>query len=167
MAHYGQTLNSGYDPARDNIYQLFSHYFENPRMVKIKDIGKYSMYMVKIHALLGVEFRYLIAFVPNNGLPNGDEKFLNQLNWESLQTRTLTDEHKLPFHSYNPRRLPDLDKRITLKNNDNSQYIYSVEKLPIQIILLPVKNNSQSLQYSPTGSVVPALETYQTLVNFI
>jgi hypothetical protein len=163
MASYGQPLNYGYDPARDSVYPLFTSYFENPRMFKIKDIGIYSMYMSKIHALLGVEFRYLIVFVPKNNLPNKDEKFLSQLEWESLQTRTLTDDHNLPYHSYTPRRMPELDKKIWLKNKDDTQYVYSVEQLPIQIILLP---RSKSVDYNASGTIVPALETYQTLVNF-
>lgn len=166
MAHYGQTLDSGYDPTRDDIYALFSRYFENPRMIKIKDIDKYSMYMIKIHALLGVEFRYLIVFVPKNDLPKGDEKFLGQLQWESLQTRTLTDDHNIPFHSYTPLRLPNLDKKIQLKTKDMNQYVYSVSELPVQIILLPTKNGT-SFDYNPSGSVVSALETYQTLINYV
>ena len=164
MASYGQPLNSGYDPARDSIYPLFANYFENPRMFKIKDAGKYSMYMTKIHALLGIEFRYLIVFVPKNTLLSGDQKFLAQLEWESLQTRTLTDEHNLPHHSYNPRRLGNLDKKIWLKEKDDKQSIYSVEDFPLQIILLP---RSKNMDYNQSGTIVPALETYQTLVNFI
>ena len=118
MASYGQALNSGYDPIKDNIYPLFTQYFENPRMTKIKDTDSYSMYMSKIHALLGVEFRYLITFVPGNNFPIGDTKFLTELEWESLQTRTLIDDHKLPFHSYTPVRIRDLDRRITLVESD-------------------------------------------------
>jgi hypothetical protein len=164
MASYGQPLNYGYDPTRDSIYPIFASYFENPRMFKIKDVGIYSMYMTKIHALLGIEFRYLIVFVPKNNLPSGDEKFLAQLEWESLQTRTLTDEHKLPYHSYNPRRNENLDKKIWLKKKDENQYIYSVEDFPLQIILLP---HAKNIDYNSSGTIVPALETYQTLVNFI
>lgn len=164
MASYGQALNSGYDPIKDNIYPLFTQYFENPRMTKIKDTDSYSMYMSKIHALLGVEFRYLITFVPGNNFPIGDTKFLTELEWESLQTRTLIDDHKLPFHSYTPVRIRDLDRRITLVESDDFHYTYKVENLPIQIILLATK---KGLNYNSSGTVVPALETYQTLINFI
>lgn len=164
MAAYGQPLNYGYDPTRDSIYPLFANYFENPKMYKIKDIGTYSMYMSKIHALLGVEFRYLIVFVPKNDLPTKDEKFLAQLDWISLQTRTLTDEHNLPYHSYTPRRMPEIDKKIWLKGTDQQQSVYNVEELPLQITLLP---RSKSMEYNPSGTIVSALETYQTLVNFI
>jgi len=164
MASYGQILDTGYDPVKDNIYPLFHQYFENPRLVKIKNVDKYSMYMVKIHALLGVEFRYLIAFVPKNDLPIRDEKFLSQLEWESLQTRTLTDDHIIPSHSYTPKRLPNLDQKIQLRSKDDNQYVYNVIDLPIRITLLPT---SKGLDYNPSGTVVSALETYQTLVNWI
>lgn len=164
MAFYGERLNYGYDPVRDDIYPLFSQYFENPRMVKIKDIDNYSMYMIKIHALLIIEFRYLIVFVKKNNEPVGDAKFLSQLEWESLQTRTLTDEHDIPFHVYNPRRFSLLDKQISLRPNNKKKYVYDVENLPIEITLLPKTN--VELEYHNSGNVINALESYQTLINF-
>ena len=164
MASYGQKIEYGYDPTRDAIYPLFSEYFENPRMVKIKDVNRFSMYMVKIDAHLGIEFKYLIVFVPLNNLPVGNEKFLAQLEWTSLQTRTLPDEHDIPVHSYQPRRLVSLDKRIHLQKKDESQYIYKVDELPLQITLLP---KTKHIDYGTQGSVVSAIETFQTLVNFV
>lgn len=161
MAFYGEPLNSGYDPIRDNIYPLFTQYFENPRMVKIKDVEQYSMYIIKIHALLGIEFRYLIVFVPKNELPIGDSKFLAQLEWQSLQTMTLTNEYDVPFYSYQARRFPPLDKKIFLKKKNNSKYSYNVEGLPLEITLLPTNT-----EYNQTGNIITALETYQTIVTF-
>ena len=164
MASYGERLNNGYEPIRDNIYPLFVEYFENPKMTKVKDVGNYSMYIVKIASNLGIEYRYLIVFVIKNDFKLGDNKFLSQLEWQSLQTRTLPDEHHVYTHSYSPVRIPELDKKITLEKNDNEQYIYGVDDLPIRITLLPKKGN-QSF-YNNKGTVVIALETYQTLVNF-
>jgi hypothetical protein len=161
MAYHGLPLKYGYDPVKEDIYPLFTHYFDNPRMTKIKDIGEYSMFLTKIHALLGVEFRYLIVFVHKL---EANTKFLSELKWVSLQTRTLKDDHNLPFHSYAPKRNSELDKKIELKKKDETQYTYSVDKLPIEIILLPKEKGPD---YNRTGSVINALETYQTLVNFI
>lgn len=163
MARYGERLDYGFDPLRDDIYPLFTSYFENPRMRKIKDINSYSMYMIKIHALLGIEYRYLIVFVSKDDNIVGNEKFLGELQWESLQTRTMTDEHNIPFHSYLPRRLDGLDKKISLLHKDANQYVYKVEELPLKIVLLP---KTKGLDYTNSGSVVSALETYQTLVSF-
>jgi hypothetical protein len=163
MARYGQKLDYGYDPSRDDIYPLFVNYFENPRMRKIKDINNFSMYMIKIHALLGIEYRYLIAFVLKDDTQVGSEKFLNDLQWESLQTRTLTDDHDIPFHSYLPRRLENLDQKISLVHKDDQQYVYNVKNLPLKIVLLP---KTKGIDYSNSGTVTTALETYQTLVSF-
>jgi len=164
MAYHGQPLDVDYDPAKEDLYSLFSQYFKNPKMTKIKDINNYSMYICKIHALLGIEYRYVIVFVNKDELPNGTEKFLLDLYWISLQTRTLTDEHNIPSHAYIPRRIPELDKKIQITTKNNEQYKYKVDDLPIEITLLP---KSKGLDYQPTGTVVTALETYHTIVSFL
>lgn len=162
MAYYGEIINKDYDPIKEDVYKLFVKYFGNPVMTKIKDINSYTMYMTKIHAMLGIEYRYLIIFTKKNDIHSTE---LENLKWVSLQTRTLTDEHDIPIHSYTPKRLPELDKKIKLEKREEKGYIYSVSELPLQIILVP---KSKSIaDYSETGTVIIALETYQTLVNFI
>lgn len=155
------------DPIRDNVYSLFVEYFTNPSMTKIKDVDDYSMYISKVYAILGIEYRYIIVFVPKDNKPFNTVDLLSNLKWVSLQTRSLTDNHSLSYHSYIPKRLASLDKKITLLRKDNNQYLYNVEALPITIILLP-KNIEKNVnqEYSPSGTVVTAMETYQTIVTF-
>jgi hypothetical protein len=164
MSKYGEIIQYGYDPFKDNIYKLFVQYFGDPIMTKIKNIENYTMYICKIHAILGIEYRYLIIFTPQNNNPIGKTEKLSNLEWISFQTRTLQDDHDLQYHTYIPRRIPDLDKKIQLKDKTDTSYVYSVSELPIQIILLP---KTKDMDYSQSGSVVSALETYQTLINFI
>jgi len=164
MASYGQVIDSDYDPVKDTVYPLFTEYFQNPKLVKKKDVDKFSMYITQIYALLGVEFRYLIVFLPKDRFPIGSVRSLGDLQWVSLQTRTLTDEYKVPSHTYIPRRLQSLDKKIELVSKDDLQYKYKVEELPLEIVLLP---KTKGLDYQPSGTVVTALETYQTLVTFV
>lgn len=164
MAYHGQVLDTGFDPSKENIYELFTQYFNNPVMTKIKDIDQFSMYMTKIHAILGIEFRFLIVFIFHDIVPIGNQEKLQNLKWISLQTRTLKEDKNLSHHSYVPRRLADLDKKITLIKQDTRQYIYQVENMPLIITLLP---KTKGLDYTSSGSVVSALETYQTIVNFI
>lgn len=163
MASYGQLINSGFDPVKESVYTLFTEYFENPVMTKIGDVNNFSKYLTKIHALLGVEFRYIIVFVRKNNAKPGSQLSLDRLKWVSLQTRTLSDEHDLSWHAYIPRRLPDLDKKITLVNKDERQYVYTVQDLPLIVTLLP---KSKGLDYNSSGTVVSALETYQTIITF-
>jgi hypothetical protein len=160
----GEFIDTGFDPSRELVYNLLVSYFENPLMTKIKDVAQYSMYLTKIQAMLGIEFRYLIVFVLKNKEAVNSTSRLDNLKWISLQTRTLTDDHNISQHSYIPRRIPELDQRIVLENKSERQYLYKVEKLPILITLLP---KTKSIDYNSTGTVTTALETYQTIVNFL
>lgn len=166
MAYYGEILESGYDPIKENIYSSFTRYFNDPVMTKMKDINGYSMYIAKTDSQLGIEHRYIIVFIPIDGANIGTSEKMSKLNWVSLQTRTLKDDHRLPIHGYFPQRLPELDKKITLTQKDNQQYRYTVKELPLNVVLLPV-NGSRGIEYNSSGSLVSALETYQTIVSFV
>lgn len=165
MAHYGEQLDVDYNPAKDNVYSLFAEYFGNPVMTKTKDVGDYSMYMSKVHALLLVEHRYIIAFLNKDDTQVGEKIKLSELPWVSFQTRSLTDEHDLPYHSYTPRRLPGLSKTINRIQNTNQAYVYNCDGLPVMITLIP-KDKTSNLEYNPTGTLVTALETYNTIVSW-
>ena len=165
MAHYGQLLDAGYDPTKDNLYKLFAQYFNNPIMTKLKNVNGYSMYIAKIYALLGIKHRYIIVFIPEDNHSIGTQEYLENLHWSSLQTRTLTEEHLLSPHTYIPSRFPALNKKITLIKYDKKQYVYSVEDLPLIVTLLP-SDKSKGIEYNSSGSLVAALETFQTIVSY-
>jgi len=165
MANYGELLDNDYDPNKDMVYPLFVEYFNNPLMSKLKDTEQNSIYISRIHSLLGIEHRYLIVFVFKDRIPLGTQINLSKLPpWISLQTRTLQDEHQVPFHNYIPRRLNGLNQKIALTHKDENQYVYNVDQLPLIITLLP--KTGGSMEYSNSGQVVNALETYQTIVTF-
>ena len=160
---------SPYEPEKEELYLTFARYFENPIMTKVKDINDFSMYVSKISAQLGIEYRYIIAFVNKDTFSINKREKLSDLSWVSLQTRTLQDDYKLSLHSYIPQRLEQLDTKINLIFRDSNQYKYEVLNLPINVTLLPTKNLKQreSLQYNLNGSLITAIETYQTIITFI
>jgi len=160
MAHYGQIIDIGYDPRKEEIYTIFGNYFNFPKMVKIKDVKNYSMYGVKINISLGIEFRYILAFVEKDLNQIGYSKDFKDLKWVVLQTRTLEDDYNIPIHDYIPRRLADLDSNIKLLDTN---YNYAVEKLPIKITLIP---KSGGTEYHSSGTLLSAIETYQTIISF-
>lgn len=147
----------------DNIYKLFSDYFNNPLMKKLKNVNGYSMYITKINAMLGIIYRYLIVFVRDDGYPIGSTENLINLPWLSLQTRMLEEDYPLQLHTYYPQRIPELNKTIHLINKDSRQYVYRVDNLPITITLLPKRGFEN--EYNTTGNVISALETYYTIVS--
>lgn len=165
MAEFGQVINPGYDPTKNHVYESFYEYYQNPILTKIKNVNKFSVYMTKIHSLLGNAYRYLILFVPEDVNNTGTEKRMNDLEWFSLQTRTLEDQHNLKSHSYHVRLTPHLGQKINIQTRDENKSIYTAEKFPLMVTLLHTRKNN-SYQYQSIGTIVSALETFQTIINF-
>lgn len=165
MAEYGQVINPQYDPSKNYVYKAFCDYFGDPVVTKIKNVHTYSIYMAKIHAMLGKSFRYLILFVDHDNNPNRFEKRMSECEWISLQTRTLEDRHNIKPHSYQVRKTPELSQKIHIQNRTEEQSVYNCESYPLTVTLLHTRKNNR-FQYQPVGTIVSALETFQTIINF-
>lgn len=165
MFRYGQLIDADYDPSKNESYNALSDYFNDPSLKKLKDSNGYSMYICKIYSLLGKEQRYLIVFVVKDSTPVGHSANLSDLRWESLQTRTLEEHYDLLPHSYRAVNKPPLNDQIEVISRDENKSVYNSVKLPLVITLLHSKKNSL-YQYSPKGTVVTALETFQTIITF-
>jgi hypothetical protein len=161
MTEYGQLIDA-YDPNKDRMYLAFIEYFNNPIMTKIKNVDSFSVYMSKTYCLLNKECRYIITFIPqDNSIIGTTEKF-STLKWISLQTRTLSDRHNLPSHSYNAVGKGPLLAKITRIKTELLSSTYSCDEFPITITLLHTEKNSNS--YQNNGNIIAALETYQTII---
>lgn len=163
MAHYGQLLDV-YEPEKESLYEDFDNYFNHPIMTKIKNVNDLSMYMTKTYCLLTNECRYIVAFVRVDHNSVSTRKALKELSWVSLQTRTLSDQHTLPPHDYQPRATGPLNKIITRVKIEDGASTYHCDDLPIVVTLLHTKSDSK-MEYQPKGNVIAALETYQTIVT--
>jgi hypothetical protein len=162
---FGQVINPQYDPSKNSVYEAFTEYFGNPVLTKIKNVDNYSVYMTRIHAMLGNAFRYLILFVDRDVNMFKTTKNMAELEWISLQTRTLEDRHDLKSHAYNARQMPPLTQKIKIQTQNEQQSTYIAESFPLVVTLLHTRKNN-SFQYQPMGTIVSALETFQTIINF-
>jgi hypothetical protein len=162
---FGQVINQQYDPSKNHVYEAFVEYFNNPVLTKIKNVSEFTVYMARIHSMLGNSYRYLILFVPRDVNVTGEEKVMKELEWVSLQTRTLEDQHDLKKHSYNARQLKELTKKIRIDTRSEKQSIYKVDDYPLTVTLLHTRKNN-TYQYQPIGTIVSALETFQTIIKF-
>lgn len=164
MACYGELLNT-FDPLKDNFYTYINEYFNFPSLTKIKDVNNNSIYMVKTICLLSNKCRYLIAVILKDDNNIGSIVKLIDLNWISFQTRTLDDKHNIDSHNYQPLMKGPLKETIKRTEilPELSKYVC---KFPIEILLLHKKKDIQS-EYQPTGNIISALETYETIINFI
>ena len=162
--NYGEIIDIEFKPERTTIYSSFTKYFGNPTMTKVKDSGEYSVYMVEISCLLNRENRYLMLVVTKDDKPVRTQEMMDDLKWESLQTRSLYEKHHVVIFKYFARRYPPLMDPIYVTEKKKSHYSYSAKTLPIIVTLLP--DLQGEMNYSETGTVVQALEQFQTVINF-
>ena len=167
MASYGTLLDEGVDI--EYMYKTFVDYFNDPVLTKIGNVSPgdgpgFSKYMTKCYCLLSKECRYIVAFVDQDNNEVHTTKRLSELWWKSLQTRELADYHNLQPHSYNPENKGPLTCAInrTEKNTEASTYVCSA--FPIVVTLLHTKKKGIH-DYQDRGTVIAALETWQTIVT--
>lgn len=166
MEKYGEILDGGYEPENDYVYNLFVNYFNNPTMNKIKNQGKFSLYACKIHCLLNNDSRYIIVVtnIDNNSIGTVEE--LSTIKWVSLQTRTLKD--KLPtniIHGYNAISQGPLTAIIRKTDSSKTACTYSCDNLPLIVTLLHTDKKDANT-YQQKGTVIAAIETYETIITF-
>ena len=167
MAQYGEIIED-FDPLTDHIYDLFTTYFKNPKMIKVKDTDLHTMYLCKLYCLLSRECRFIIVFVDKNDLAMNSVETLENLKWVSLQTRTLPDSEYSSVdtvHGYQPVAQGGLTAIINRTKIDDTASTYSCETLPIIITLLHTEKNTKEA-YQNKGNVINALETFQTIITF-
>lgn len=166
MTEYGQVLNPYYDPAKNRIYEVFTNYFDNPVLTKIKDVEQFSMYMAKIFSLVGNLHRYLVLIVNKDSNQVGFKKNMKNFEWISLQTRSLEDVHNIQVHNFHPNvKIPEVKQKIRVRSRDEKQTVYDCDEFPLMVTLLHTRKN-YTMQYPDIGNITTALETYQTIFNF-
>lgn len=162
---YGEVLDDYI--GSENIYQLFSKYFNNPLMTKIKNVDSdYCIYAVKLYCLLSKECRYIITCCKYDILPIGSKKHLEQMEWVSLQTRTLKDHYNVDTHSYIPKLEGLLNKTIHRVETSAKTSTYHCDDYPVLIITLVHTPKKGATSYQDKGNIIAALETWETIITF-
>lgn len=163
MSKYGEFIDD-IDYEKKKIYNKFAYYFDNPEMTKTSDVNGNSIYAVKIRTGLMLDKKYILVIVPNDGLPVGTKSRLIDLDWVSLQTRTLReDDLKTGIHMYSPKKDLIFSEKIKLKTRDDKNSTYEHTSLN-NIIVSLLHTEKMQIMYSNTGTLAAALETYKTVV---
>jgi len=163
----------GYDPRVEMIYARLIQYFQDPVLYKTsKDYAEskqpLDVYAVRVESMLLKDRRFLIAMVPvDPAVPVGTGQRLSTLRWRVFQARSLIEEDPhldpLPVMQYEVQRelLQDISLHREDMNDDLTTYRVH-PPLPIKVHLLHKKKGPY--EYSAEGSLLAAVETYQTLV---
>ncbi|MHA2038979.1 MAG: hypothetical protein ACW98X_21330 [Promethearchaeota archaeon] len=166
---YGVVINhdiQNIDQNKQYTYDMFSEYFNNPLMYKLKDIeDSFSMYVCKNYCLLSKYCRYIIVVVKKDNYNLNKILNLKDLYWINLQTRTIEDGPSLPTtHNYIPTIKTSLACNIVRYQKSNKKSMYLCEKLNLNIELLNTEDDE--FEYSNKGTIVNAIETFQTIITF-
>lgn len=164
MSQYGKVLGI-YDPEMENMYNTFTNYFNNPELTKTKDENGLSMYMGKLYCLLSNECRYIVVLCASDLNAIGAKVKLQDIEWMSLQTRTLPKKNDLYPVSYTaPRDTPFLTTIINRVNVTDEASTYHCNSYPVVVTMLHTKKNTKD-DYKATGTISAALETFQTIIT--
>ena len=163
MTEYGQMIGGVGNRLSDiNIYNFFAYYFNNPPMKKIKTVNNQHMYACRIPSLLAKDKKYVIATVNVDMAPHGEVVTLDQIEWFSLQTRTMDDQYNVPLHNYTEKFDEISQSKIRVVEKTNSMFKYKSERLESLIVHLLFSKN-QTRNFSDVGTLKIAIETYNTL----
>ena len=156
---YGGTLLDPDIKPNINIHNMLSNYFNNPLMTKLEVKHNQSHYYCKINCKLLNQYRYIIAITLDDNNPIGTKLYLQNINWNSFQTRTLKNNHNIKPISYRSDLLDDY--HLKLLERDDSYTTYICNQLPnVNIYVI-----NQSQPYPSQATFCNAIEQYQTLIN--
>ena len=163
MAEYGESLD-GTDIQKMDVYNYFTHYFDNPIMKKIKNLNNGSaMYCCKIKSMLTKDKKYIFLIVSPQQTPDTDQLNMSDIIWDILQTRTIEDNYNVPIHNYQVKSSQPNPIKVFEKKDD--VYKYTCQTFPNIIVHLMFTRN-QTRVYGDRGDLSLAIETYNTIVSF-
>ena len=165
MTEYGHVINPNYDPSKNKVYETFCDYFNNPTITKIKNVEYFSVYMAKIFSMIGNSYRYLVLFVDRDYNNEGFKQSMKNCEWISLQTRTLTEKMNVEVHGYAAMSEGQLTATIIRTGITKEASTYKCNELPLTITLLHTEKKDSNV-YQPKGTVIAAIETYETIITF-
>ena len=165
MQQFGEIIDGGYEPEKDYIYELFTSYFNNPTMKKTRNQGNFSLYACKIYGLLSKESRYIIVITNIDRNSIGTVEELRTIKWVSLQTRTLNEHLNVETHGYVPISEGHLTAQIYKTDANKEATTYSCDDLPLTVTLLHTEKKGAT-SYQTKGTIIAAIETFETIITF-
>jgi hypothetical protein len=156
-------MTTFFSPEKEYIYDIFSQYYDNPLLYKIKSENGVSIFGVQLPSLLLNEKRFLIVTF-NGGF--FEQQRLRNIPWTTLQVRTLTNNNEynhLPIFKYKRKKFAVYNQPLKVTTRTKDITHYKTKKLPIEVSLLHTKG--LEYEYPNEGTLISALETFQTVIK--
>ena len=124
MTEYGHMIDSDLIEDKRTVHDMFTSYFGNPSLTKIKDDNNCSVYAAKVNLQLR-EYRYLLITCEKDNFTIGTNFKLEDLRWISLQTRSLKYELPCDVFTYLPNKKYPFTSRLFLKERgEKNDHLY-------------------------------------------
>ena len=162
MAQYGYIIDSDLQSDKRDVHAMFSQYFGNPTLTKVRDERLYSTYAVKLNVYLR-ENRYLILITTKDENQIGAMFTFDDIKWESLQTRSTNSEFDCGSFTYMPSKKAPYSSRIYLEERQDKRTTYTNKDYPLSLCLL--HTGKSKYEYPNLGTISSALETWQTIIK--
>ena len=123
--------------------------------------------MIKVSDAESTIYNNKYNFVFNHESPGHANLYLTE-NWEHGTDHYIINnyENLKNVHGYDPVVKGPLTSVIEkIKTEDKKACTYNCDEFPIIITLLHTEKNTSDT-YQPKGSIIHALETFQTIINF-
>jgi hypothetical protein len=139
-------------------------------MTKTQSQDGWGIYKALIDSMTGSNTtKYICAIVPNDKFtPLGSQVPLAALPWLSFQART-TKDHRVEFagmplkeQTYGITRNTILFDKIKLASEFPDKWVYVPDHLPLSVTIILSKEDES---FAAEGTVVSALELFQTIIN--
>lgn len=162
MAQYGYIIDSDLQSDKRDVYAMFSQYFGNPALTKVRDERLYSTYAVKLNVYLR-ENRYLMLITTKDENQIGAMFPFDDIKWEALQTRSTNSEFECGNFTYIPSNKAPFSSRIYLKERQDKRTTYTSKDYPLSACL--IHTGKSKYEYPNLGTLASALESYQTIIK--
>jgi len=144
---------------------VVNSYFGDLVFVLVEHKEKYTVYA----ACLGSSFadnkkQYILGFVPIH-LAILQKAYLRELMWHSIQTRTLSQDYKIPPQRWvMPRDLPNFV--FSVKERNDGSTIYSDDnEVGLDLLLLHDTRKKTRFQYNNNTNLITALNSFNCVLS--
>jgi len=148
---------------------ILNDYFKDLVFSRVEEKQGHVIYAARVPSMLGGGVkRYILLFVPSH-LAFKTKAKIYELAWENLQTRALSYSYRIPQQNWRPPRIDDdIILQISNRGKQYSTYVpQSVDSFPFEILLIHDSKKKTKFQYHNRLSVIAALDTYNSVFNYI
>jgi len=149
---------------------IINAYFEKVVLLKVENKEGFSIYAAALNSSYGDgNKQYVLAFVPDH-LSILEKAYLSDLQWENVQTRTLTNGYKLPTGRPMPAQKWNIPKGIenfmfSIKNRDDMKSRYTADGHPLELVLIHDPKKKSQYQYHNKTNLLAALMTFRCVIS--